>query len=122
MKFELHVEIEISCGVLHPDEITKFINIEPTGIYVDEKHGENTWKIISELPKDREFEDHVLCMLDVIEPALENFKTITSKYYTKLFCAIYRNEYFPSIYLNNEMLKKLADLNIHLDIDIYSLS
>ncbi|MEW6620618.1 MAG: DUF4279 domain-containing protein [bacterium] len=131
MKYEFYVYMRITDSkyLSLPEEITTTTNIQPTRIWhrgdlrpktvIKEK--ENGWELQSKLPKEKPLREHVEHLLSSIEPSLELFKTITARYYTELSCAGYfsESEPFPEIHFDSDLVKRLAELNVNIDIDIY---
>lgn len=134
MKYEFYVYLRIIDGkyLSLPEEITTITGIQPTRIWhkgdirpktiIREK--ENGWELQSKLPKEKPLIEHVEHLLSSIEQSHELFKTITARYYTELSCVVYfdESESLPEIHFDSNLIKKLAELNVSIDIDLYGIT
>ena len=116
-----------------PTDITKKLGIKPDNAGIEgDPHPVGAgrtvplrgslWSLKSVLDVHRSVEDHIEALLEVLEAHSEPLKELARKYESKLFVAIYYYEVNPSILLSNSVLRRIADLNIALDFDIYCLA
>lgn len=127
MQPESHVSILITDENSSPEEITRLTGLQPTNIWYKgqaiPKTGllkkANGWQLKSTLPLQSPLADHVNYLLTMVEPFSNQLRIFTGKYFSLLACAIYFDEHAPEVYLDPQVIAKLADLNLGLDIDLY---
>lgn len=131
MKKRFFCEINVSFVVKTLDDDPVIIN-ELLGLAADEilqKNGmnacsmkiyANTWKLNSRLSKDMPIEAHLSELLDRLMPYKNNFKK-PDKYTYYLSLGIYYKETNPGFHLDSNLLKKISELGIGLDFDMYFL-
>lgn len=128
-EFYVYLRIVDDKYSLLPEEITTITGIQPTRIgRKGELIGKTImrreaycWELESKLPKEKPLMEHVKYLLSIIEPSVELFKPITARYYTELACAVYlsESESLPEIHFDSDLIKRLAELNVSIDIDLY---
>lgn len=129
MQPEYHVRLKILDESLLPEQITEQLGICPSKTWhkgdlvpnTSIRKRENGWEIESTLPKEVLPSEHIQHILSVIKPAYFQFQDYSQKYYCELSCAIYFDEERPDIFLDKNLMRQLADLNLNLDIDIYNV-
>lgn len=118
---------ELDCD---PDVMTEMLHVQPTKIWRigDEraKPGsglifENSgWRIESDLAQARPVGDHVENLLNRLAPGWDALKTISSAYYIELALAItIREGDRPELHFDAATVRKLAEINAHVDVDLY---
>ena len=127
MTAEFHVSITIIDEDCSPDEISRFTGLKPTSIWLKgqlvpktslyRKH--NGWRLKSPLSVESTLADHVNYLLTAVEPFSEKLKEFTSRCSLLLTCAVYFYEEMPELYMDQQTITRLANLNLGLDIDLY---
>ncbi|MEA5470216.1 DUF4279 domain-containing protein [Spirulina sp. 06S082] len=116
-----------------PDEITAFVGVTPSKVWkkgdliypnASVSHKQNGWTIKSELDNSIELSKHIEVVLNKIEDNWQSFVKICCKYYAELECTIYiyDEDNRPTISFDKKLVKKLAQLNAEIDVDLYILS
>lgn len=129
MRPKSYVALRIMDELLVPEDITKQTGLTASRVWykgetrpkssIIEK--ENGWELKSSLVEHRTLSDHLEHLLSVVAPVSSELYCFTSQYYSLVTCAVYFDEEAPEIYFSNEMVKRLANLNLYLDIDLYSV-
>ena len=115
-----------------PDYITEKLGIEPrTAGVAGDPHPvgagktiplrESLWSLQSPIEVHNPVEEHVQALLDLLEKRAEPLKEFTNKYESTLYIAIYYYEVNPAICLDKDLIKRIADLHIDIDFDIFCL-
>ena len=130
-KNENHISFIICDFECLPEEITKQVGIEPTNTWLKDelravgkgkvKIRENTWDLESELPLTDSVERHLLHLLDKLTPHKKIINELGKKYYVEFSCGLDFYEFNPGINLDNNIIKRIAELNAKLDLDMYCL-
>jgi hypothetical protein len=129
MKPQLHVRFLIMDHGFSPEVITKVLGIKPTKTYNEGdlmpdskfKYKTNLWELRSRLSKYRELSDHINYLFSKITPVSGKLKELTRKYSAVLSCAVYCHDSSPSLFFDEDVLRKLSELHIAVDIDIILL-
>lgn len=132
MKTEIFVAFVLIGFKCEPEEITETLGIVPTqtwkvGTPIGKRgigrYEDNGWQVKSKLEKYADLESHIQSVLQQLEPAWESLAKISALYYTELSCHIYLydDEQVPAIHFEQEVVRKIAELNAEIDVDIYVL-
>jgi hypothetical protein len=129
MQPKSHLSLIIVDEDMNPKYVTFYTGISPSRVWnkgdlrpkTQLLEKDNGWELKSPLPVESPLVDHVNGLLSIIEPAKRKFREITESHYSLLSCAVYFGEERPEIYFDKNLLKKLSDLNLGLDIDLYCL-
>lgn len=132
MKSEISVSFTLSGLNFNPDQLTNTLEITPTktwqvGDLINPqtilKRKENGWSLQSELDiYSYELEDHLNNLLEKLQSKSNVLKHLCLENYGELSCVIYAiGEERPSIHLDQEIIKKVHQLNCEIDIDLYFL-
>lgn len=130
--FESYAHLDIydfDCSI---EELTHHIGIEPTEACLkgeirnpNSKYKRvsknNIWSLRTEKSTRIRPEDHVKKILDLIRPVKQKIISITEKYESAMNVYFWTNHYSPGLHFDKEVLKELAELNLELDLDIYSI-
>ncbi len=121
---------------LVPDEISKLLNIEPTLSHKKGDHhightkkgkiveyspfDKGLWALESELQNDVSFEDHVMNILDKLEPSQNSLHELFKRGYKfDLFCGVFSNSVQAGLEVDHMLMQRLSNLHISLGLDIY---
>lgn len=131
MKSEISVSFNLTGLDFNPDDLTNKLCINPTKIWrigdlihpkTILKRKENGWSLQSQLDKDHLLEEHIKYILNQLESQSNFLQEICGKNYGELSCVIYAiGEERPSIHLDQDIIKKVHQLNCEIDIDLYFL-
>ena len=83
-----------------------------------------SWEIKSPLGEEKDIEDHIQWVLDLMVPKLDQLKLIYKQYGATAGLAISTFNYNvvnPGIHLERELVEKINMLEASIDIDIYNL-
>jgi len=107
------------------DEVTKTVGFKPTyahfkGEVINGRISKNNVRVLkSTLSKHIEIEKHIQELIDKIKPYRRNLSRLPNA----KFCidCLYESDYIsPGVHLTKKTIKDLADLQVSLDLDIYS--
>jgi hypothetical protein len=131
MTSEISVSFNLTGLDFNPDDLTNKLGINPTKIWrigdlihpkTILKRKENGWSLQSQLDKNHLLEEHIKYILNQLESKRNFLQEICSKNYGELSCIIYAiNKERPSIHLDQDIIKKVHQLNCEIDIDLYFL-
>jgi len=111
-------------------EITKALGIQPTTTWSPgEKvrntrlvHKEKGWSIDINLADATDWHENVERLLSEVHPFHQDLARLCGDYYAELACIFYlAGDERPEIHFTPQQLRKLADLNAHIDVDLYCL-
>ena len=134
------VSFRIISDGLEPSEITSLLGIEPDKAH--RKGDPNTsitkkgkvmhyapfrfgvWRIESKLDKYCKLQDHLTNVIERLEPKKDILAKLKVDGFEMDFSCgyLFSEEDQPSIFLSNEMLKRMAGLGVDLGISLYPLS
>jgi hypothetical protein len=112
------------------EDITKALHVQPTTIWSQgEKirptalvHKQNGWSLEVNLEGSEDLNAHVEDLLNKIHPFSKDLASACGDYYAELACVLYiAGDERPAIHFTPQVLKTLATLNAHVDIDLYLL-
>jgi hypothetical protein len=130
MEFEISVLFELRGSELEPEKITALLGIIPTKSWrvndlVHPKAGvrrkSNGWSLKSQLDKSAELDEHIKSIFEELQPSWQSLVEICKQYDALISCAVYRYQQIPAIDLDKDIVKKAAELNAGIDVDVYYL-
>ena len=110
------------------EDITKALHVQPTTIWSQgEKirhtslvHKQNGWSLDVDLEGHVDLNAPVEDLLNKVHPFSKDLVNTCGDYYAELACVLYiAGDERPEIHFTPQVLKKLAALNAHVDIDLY---
>ena len=114
-----------------PDVVTLAAGVEPTRQWVKgEPYGDkggirthSRWELASPASHDSSFESQLDALLDLLEERAEAIRSVTASFEAGVNVAAYFRESFnPGFHTSAAALKRLADLGLSLDFDLYFLN
>ncbi|MHA7837914.1 MAG: DUF4279 domain-containing protein [bacterium] len=114
-----------------PEVVTKAAGIAPTRQWVKgdsygDKGGIRThsrWELASPAAPDASFETQLDALVDLLEKHAESIRAVAASFDSGVNVAAYFRESFnPGFHASAPMLKRLADLGLSLDFDLYFLN
>ena len=130
MEFEISVSFELKGRELDPEEITALLGIIPTKTWrVDDlvhpkagvRRKSNGWSLKSNLDKSVDLDEQIKSIFEQLQPSWQCLVEICQRYDAMINCAVYGYKYIPSIYFDKHIVRKTAELNAEIDVDIYYL-
>ncbi len=126
---DISLELRITRFPCTPQEITDALGVQPTYVWHqgDPQHGDtgqlyhdNGWAITSGLPQQEEFQTHLEALLAIIEPRLDAFTDICTRYHAVL-CGKIQMYYelevsTPWIHVDKRMMRVLAQLGAEVTL------
>jgi len=79
------------------------------------------WSFHSPLPLEAHVEKHLEALLPLLEPHAARIQECAAEFSVELCCAVYYEDFTPGIHLSPQILQRIADLGIPLDLDLYFL-
>lgn len=120
--------VDLDCA---PELITKQLQITPAETWkVGDtrckgtvlKFENNGWLIESMIGKHHSVNEHVGELLRMLTPSWETLREISTKYHLELSLTITTYDATgPEVGFDSGIVKKLAEINSHVDIDLYCL-
>ncbi len=134
MKNEIQLNFHICDYIdITSNDISEILNIEPMRI-IEKGQRKNKQNIDSPVftrnfwimthalnPSTSSFDQQMEALLDIIEPKLDLFKNLCSKYFSQFSCIITikdKKQSTPWIHLNSRYNKIIKELNSEFDVDI----
>ncbi len=120
------------CGTdLDPDRLTPLIGITPTrtfrigdpltrpAIGVCKQSG---WVLKSDLPLSADLENHVKDVIERLQPGWAALVELGSRYEAHFSCVVHSyGGDRPAIYFDPDIVKRIAELNATIEVDLYVL-
>ena len=120
--------VDLDCD---PDLITKKLKIAPTETWkVGDirakgtilRFNNNGWLIESMLGKQHSINEHVGELFRMLKPGWKALKKISSKYHLELALTVTSYDATgPELGFDSGVIKKLAEINSRVDVDLYNL-
>lgn len=118
---------EFDCSL---EEITSKLKLNPTNGWLrgelipNRKQNvyrkQSTWELKASVSPDSPVNEHVEFLLNAIEPRKEAFKELVNKYEGELsVVSFFKEDFNPGINLSNALIKRIADLGLEIDFDLY---
>jgi hypothetical protein len=128
---ELYVALEIVSSDTPPDEISDRLGLQPTKswpagdteLHSTRPHKDSRWILRLAARPAVDFTDLVEELLVQLDPckaevaALAQLSTITAR----LSCIGYMTTMVPAVYMENELLMRVAELGLDLNVDLFLL-
>ena len=130
---ELSVQFTLRGVDLDPVEITNSLGLEPTktwragervsAIVVPRFYTDSAWRLHSGLPDTINLEEQIKSLLDRLEPVWPIAVELGNRHYAEFSCVVYSyGGDRPAISFDNEVIRRVAELNAAIDVDRYILT
>lgn len=129
---ELYVSFVIYDFGVNPDQISAQLGLKPNETAKKgEVKGKNSrslvsqndiWKLTSKLEPSREINEHIQHILDILDSEIDKVKKVTSRYESHIKIGAYLHSVNSGVFLNQDVLKRLSEYSLSLDLDIYCLA
>jgi hypothetical protein len=116
---------------VQPDEITRLLGVAPTRTHLRGEprslHGkiaklvwkDSLWLLTCPLTDDRDPAEHLIWLLDSVEPKLSVIKDLAAKFRVKVFCGFSSMNGQGGFTLAPITLQRLARLGVPFSLDLY---
>jgi len=94
---------------------------EPLPNHPTATRNHSRWTFQSSLPLQSSVEDHLEALLPLLEQHGDRVRRCAASFPTQLWCAIYYRDFTPTIRLSPNLLRRISELGLHLDLDLYFL-
>jgi len=131
MENEIHVDFCIFNFTETIDEVTTIMGCSPSkawlkGDNINSKLPKyvtthNRWVLSSRLELNSCFEDHLESLLTQLENQKDNVKRVLEIYDSGIYVAIYFHEINPGFKVSNELARRVSQLGLSIDFDLYCL-
>lgn len=120
MRNEISVEFILTGLELNPEEITNLLKISPTstwklGDLIGKSilgHEHNGWSLKSNLENSVDLEEHIIYVLQKLQPSWQKLVDICYQYDAEISCVIYSYEaQAPAIHFDKDIIGRVAELN-----------
>ncbi len=118
--FKAHAALRISGDGLKPDAISKTLDLTPSKSGVADS-GFGTWSYSTRdlLDNLRPLEEHVLHIVQLLEPRSATVIALRDKFATEVFCYFASQSDLGGFHLSSETLSRLGRLQLDFDVDEY---
>ncbi len=126
-------EISASLCIYGPtskEEVGELINLENSnfkkkGEFANDENtykvGVDRWCYCSDLSKNSSIEDHITYILNKLNPYSSLIVDLSKKYDVQISFGIYYYDFSAGIFITKENSKRLSELNVDIDFDMYYL-
>ena len=126
---EIRVHLAFTSSHTSPDEVTRVLGVKPNRTWLrgetisgtKRQYSENGWRLASGLDASHGLEEHLLTLLTAIEPLAPKIAKLAERWDTEIGCVIYASQYVPEMHFSPSVLRRLSDLGVDVDIDLYCL-
>jgi hypothetical protein len=118
--FKAHAALRISGDGLKSDAISKALDLTPSKSGVTDS-GFGTWSYSTRdlLDNLRPLEEHVLHIVQLLEPRSAALISLRQKFTTEVFCYFASQSDFGGFHLSSNTLTRLGRLQLDFDVDEY---
>jgi len=125
---EIIAELNVTGSEFDPDALTRRTQLRPTKKWLagdsvgrsSRRYEHNGWSIAT--PKRSEVEDAVEELLSTLEEHWGELLEATSEQEVELSIVVYARSFVPGIHIRAAQLRRLAELNASIDVDLYDLT
>jgi hypothetical protein len=127
---KIHVYFAVFDFGSDPTIVTKLVGIEPTQSWVKGgpmpnhpqiKATHSRWAIHSPLAYSAGVEKHLEALLPILESHATGIHRATAQYRAAICCAIYFEDFNPSIVISESIVSRIAKLGLSIEFDLYFL-
>jgi hypothetical protein len=111
--------------------VTKIMGIEPTRSWVkgepisDKLRGvqsHSRWELRSPADPSLPIEEQIITLLPLLEECKDQIREVSEKFEARICCyAYYYQQFNPELHLSEGTIRRLADLRLSIDFDLYFL-
>jgi len=118
--FKAFATLRVFGDGLHPDEISNALGLTPSKSDVAES-GFGTWSYSTRgvLDNLRPLEDHVLHIVQLLEPRAAAISALRERFATQIFCYFASQSDLGGFRLSADTLSRLGRLQLDFDVDEY---
>ena len=127
MDFEIFVYFMLTGKDFNPEAITDKLGIAPTKTFrageliqakASPRWQQNGWLLESSLHKSAELEEHIKSICEKLQPGWNTLRELGQVCEAVFDCAVYVYEYVPALCLEKNIVKKVAELNARIVLDV----
>lgn len=126
MKNRVFISLDVESMEIPPDQLAAMIGLEADRSWrVGDKRGKtqirettNGWSVSSGLDERASLDDHMVALLDRLQPVAERIAQLQGKAASEICCAIYADDP-PVLAFSPTVVQQMANLKAGLDIDLY---
>ncbi len=122
--------LRVFSNALTPEELAEVLAIQPDKSYrigdrISRRPSSmavretNALFVESGLPNDRDLDEHLTALLDRIEGASENLRSLAGRAKMDVFCGFSSGNGLGGFLLSPSLLTRLATLGLDVDFDLY---
>lgn len=131
MRSDVYAALKITDPELDPDEVTAYLGMAPSktwrvgdpvipGAKLREKA--NGWLLKSGLPLAAPLEEHIRSLMELLQPVWPALVELCNKRHAEIYCVVYSyGGDRPGIFFDRDAVRRAADLNADIDVDLYIL-
>jgi len=125
---EIVAELNVTGRVFDPDALTRGTQLHPTKKWLagdligrsSRRYEHNGWSIAT--PKRSEVEDALDELLSTLEEHWDELLGATREQQVELSIVVYARSFVPGIQIRADQLRRFAELNASIDVDLYDLA
>ena len=125
---EIIAALNVSGDSLAPETVTEVTGLQPTKKWVageaigrsTRRYQQNGWSIATK--RECTVDDAVNALLAILTPGWSRIVEATRDQYVELSIVVHANSFIPEIHINADQLRLLAEVNAHIDIDLYDFT
>jgi hypothetical protein len=126
---ELYVALELLSSDTSPDEISERLGLQPTKswrageteLHSTSPHKDSRWILRLAARPAVDFTDLVEELLLQLDPCKAEVAALAqdSRFSARLSCIGYMTTIVPAVYFENQLLRRVAELGLDLNVDIF---
>ena len=114
-----------------PTVVTEIVGVQPTkawskgdpwGEGTSAWHTHSRWTLQSDLPLTDPIEKHIDRLLPMLEERADAVREVAEKFQATMTVAAYFYDSQPGFRLSHDQIRRISDLNLALDFDLYCLA
>lgn len=127
---ETHVNFNVFDFDDDTSAVTQLLSIEPTKAWVagdqfpnhpTAKLTHSRWVLGSGSGTEVAVEEQLEALLNLLEARREQVREAARRYSVEIQCAVYYEDFTPGINLSEQTIRRVADLGLSIDFDLYFL-
>ena len=115
-----------------PSVVTKIMSVEPSRSWIkgepisDKLRGVQSysrWELRTPADPSLSLEDQLVALLPLLQDYKAQIREVSEKFEAGICCyAYYYEEFNPGLHLSEDTIRRLADLRLSIDFDLYFLA
>ena len=114
-----------------PSDVTKIMGVEPSRSWIKGEptsyklwgvQSHSRWELRTPADPSLSLEDQLIALLLLLQDYKAQIHEVSEKYEAGICCyAYYYSEFNPGLHLSESIIRRLADLRLSIDFDLYFL-